>query len=67
MGGATVPIRMEQRRGGGRELGADHRDAVLRLKQLSRYNINIPVNDIQMTEDLHMVLDHCIMKVFGTE
>jgi D-sedoheptulose 7-phosphate isomerase len=34
-----------------------------KLKQVARHNVNIPVNDMQITEDLHMVLDHCIMKI----
>ena len=31
-------------------------------KQKSKYNIHIPVNDMQIVEDLHMVLDHMMMK-----
>ena len=34
-----------------------------KIKQLSKYNVHIPVNDMQITEDLHMVLDHCMMKI----
>jgi D-sedoheptulose 7-phosphate isomerase len=34
-----------------------------KIKQLCKYNIHIPVNDMQITEDLHMVLDHCMMKI----
>lgn len=33
------------------------------LKTISQYNVHIPVDDMQITEDLHMVLDHCMMKV----
>ena len=34
-----------------------------KVKQLSRYNVHVPVDDMQITEDLHMVLDHCMMKI----
>jgi len=33
------------------------------LKKMVRYGVHIPVNDMQITEDLHMVLDHCMMKI----
>lgn len=33
------------------------------VKQLCKYNVHIPVDDMQITEDLHMVLDHCMMKI----
>ena len=32
-----------------------------KVKQLSKYNVHVPVDDMQITEDLHMVLDHCMM------
>ena len=35
------------------------------LFKIVKHNINIPINDMQITEDLHMVLDHCIMKVLS--
>ena len=38
-----------------------------KVKQLSRYNVHIPVDDMQITEDLHMVLDHCMMKILCTK
>lgn len=34
-----------------------------KVKQISRYNVHVPVDDMQITEDLHMVLDHCMMKI----
>jgi D-sedoheptulose 7-phosphate isomerase len=34
-----------------------------KMKQISKYNVHVPVNDMQITEDLHMVLDHCMMKI----
>lgn len=33
------------------------------VKRLCKYNIHVPINDMQITEDLHMVLDHCMMKI----
>ena len=38
-----------------------------KIKQLSKYNVHIPVNDMQITEDLHMVLDQCMMKILCKE
>lgn len=35
-----------------------------RLIRIAQHNVNIPIDDMQITEDLHMVLDHCIMKIF---
>jgi len=34
------------------------------IKKICKYNMHIPVNDMQITEDLHMVLGHCMMKIF---
>lgn len=34
-----------------------------KIKQISKYNVHVPVDDMQITEDLHMVLDHCMMKI----
>lgn len=31
--------------------------------QIADYHVHIPVDDMQITEDLHMVLDHCMMKI----
>ncbi len=36
-----------------------------KLMKICNYNINIPVHDMQITEDLHMVLDHCMMRVLS--
>jgi D-sedoheptulose 7-phosphate isomerase len=33
------------------------------VKRLCKYNVHIPIDDMQITEDLHMVLDHCMMKI----
>ncbi|MBQ7192654.1 MAG: SIS domain-containing protein [Paludibacteraceae bacterium] len=34
-----------------------------KLHQIAEYKVNIPVHDMQITEDLHMMLDHCMMKI----
>ena len=38
-----------------------------KVKQLSKYNVHVPIDDMQITEDLHMVLDHCMMKILCKE
>lgn len=35
-----------------------------RLKELSDISLHVPVNSMQVAEDLHMVLDHLMMSVF---
>jgi D-sedoheptulose 7-phosphate isomerase len=34
-----------------------------KLKRIAQQGVHIPVDDMQITEDLHMVLDHCMMKI----
>jgi len=34
-----------------------------KLKEMAHHGVHIPINDMQVVEDLHMVLDHCIMKL----
>jgi D-sedoheptulose 7-phosphate isomerase len=34
-----------------------------KLKKIAKYNVHVPIDDMQITEDLHMVLDHCMMKI----
>lgn len=34
-----------------------------RLKEISDYAIHVPINDMQKVEDLHMMLDHLMMKI----
>ena len=34
-----------------------------KVKQICQHNVHIPVDDMQITEDLHMVIDHCIMSI----
>lgn len=38
-----------------------------KIKQMSKYNVHVPIDDMQITEDLHMVLDHCMMKILCTK
>ena len=33
------------------------------LKQTAEFGVHVPVDDMQITEDLHMVLGHCMMRV----
>ncbi len=34
-----------------------------KVMKMCQHNVHIPINDMQITEDLHMVLDHCMMKI----
>lgn len=34
-----------------------------KIKEIAMHGVHINVNDMQITEDLHMVLDHCMMKI----
>ena len=34
-----------------------------RLKQLAKYSINANIDDMQISEDIHMILDHLMMRV----
>ena len=36
-----------------------------KMKQIAQYGVHIPVNDMQIAEDLHMMLDQCIMKILS--
>lgn len=36
-----------------------------KLKELSDISLHVPVNSMQITEDLHMMLDHLMMSVFN--
>lgn len=36
-----------------------------KVKRICKYNIHVPINDMQISEDLHMVLDHCMMKILS--
>lgn len=35
-----------------------------RLKEMADYSLHVPVNSMQITEDIHMVFDHLMMSVF---
>lgn len=35
-----------------------------KLKELSDINLHVPVNSMQITEDIHMIFDHLIMSLF---
>jgi D-sedoheptulose 7-phosphate isomerase len=34
-----------------------------KLKQIARYSVNTNINDMQITEDLHMIFDHMVMSI----
>ena len=36
-----------------------------KLIEMARHNVHIPIDDMQIAEDLHMVLDHCMMKILS--
>lgn len=36
-----------------------------KVKKICTHNVHIPINDMQITEDLHMVLDHCMMSILS--
>ena len=36
-----------------------------KLKELAKYSVNVNVNDMQISEDLHMIFDHLTMKVLS--
>ena len=38
-----------------------------RLKELADYELHVPADDMQIAEDIHMVIDHMILKVIGNE
>lgn len=38
-----------------------------RLRELSDIDLHVPVNDMQIAEDLHLVLDHLMMRILAYE
>lgn len=36
-----------------------------KMKTIAQYNIHIPVNNMQITEDIHLVLDHMMMFILS--
>lgn len=37
------------------------------VRRICRYNLHIPLNDMQIVEDLHLVANHCMMKILCGE
>jgi D-sedoheptulose 7-phosphate isomerase len=38
-----------------------------KLKEIAQYTIHIPINDMQISEDLHMIMTHLIMHVLDKQ
>ena len=38
-----------------------------KVKAISKYNVHVPINDMQIAEDLHLMLDHCMMQIICSE
>lgn len=38
-----------------------------KLRVLADYNLHVPINSMQITEDIHMVFDHLMMSIFYRE
>lgn len=38
-----------------------------KVKKMCKHNVHIPIDDMQITEDLHLVIDHCIMSILYNE
>lgn len=36
-----------------------------KVKELADYPMHVPINDMQVTEDVHMMFDHMLMRVMG--
>ena len=34
-----------------------------KLGSIAKHNVNVPVDDMQIAEDMHMIIDHCMMRV----
>ena len=34
-----------------------------KLRKLARYSVNANIDDMQISEDIHMILDHMMMKI----
>lgn len=34
-----------------------------KLKLIAKNNIHIPINDMQISEDLHLIINHCMMQI----
>lgn len=33
------------------------------IKKISQYNVHVPIHDMQVSEDIHLMLDHCMMSI----
>lgn len=33
------------------------------VKRISQYNVHVPVMDMQISEDIHLIFDHCMMNI----
>ena len=33
------------------------------VKQISHYNVHVPVMDMQVSEDMHLMINHCMMSL----
>lgn len=38
-----------------------------KIHHIAQYGVNVPIADMQITEDLHMMLDHCMMKILSPD
>ena len=38
-----------------------------KVMRLCQYNFHVPIDDMQITEDIHMMLDHCMMKILSSK
>ena len=36
-----------------------------KLKQCARFGVHVAINDMQIVEDLHLILNHCMMQIIG--
>lgn len=34
-----------------------------KLKRIVKHSVHVPIDDTQITEDVHMIFDHCMMKI----
>lgn len=37
-----------------------------KLLKMAKYSVFVPIDDMQITEDIHMILDHCMMKILSS-
>lgn len=34
-----------------------------KVREICKYNVHVAIDDMQITEDIHMIFDHCMMKI----